>query len=181
LLVAQHGDLVLIESRRDSVASSAIACAGDQVEQMTLGSRLTLETSDGCTQIVPGLQHGVAHGTRIVDAGGDARTATRAIISSHVRRRRSRDAAARPHRRADETTERCSGRSQGALDLPNTLEMHPLTQRQAGAHDLRTTLGLLGTHGSPTLGSQHNADVACRLCMPDPARTYSPGGCASPR
>src|SRR5690625_5534003 len=76
---------------------------------MTLGSRLTLETSDGCTQIVPGLQHGVAQGTRIVDAGGDARLATRVIISSHVRRRLNRDAAARLHGRADETTERCSG------------------------------------------------------------------------
>src|SRR5690625_1515038 len=129
---------------------------------MTLGSRLTLETSDGCTQIVPGLQHGVAQGTRIVDAGGDARLATRVIISSHVRRRLNRDAAARLHGRADETTERCSGRSQGGLDLPNTLEMRPLIQRQAGAHDLRTTLGLLGTHGNHTLGSQHNADVACR-------------------
>src|SRR5699024_9368655 len=87
LLVAQRSDLVLIESRRDSVACSAVARAGDLVEQMTLGSRLTLETSDGCTQIVPGLQHGVAQGTRIVDAGGDARLATRVIISSHIRRR----------------------------------------------------------------------------------------------
>src|SRR5699024_215826 len=176
LLVAQRSDLVLIESRRDSVACSAVARAGDLVEQMTLGSRLTLETSDGCTQIVPGLQHGVAQGTRSVDAGGDGRLATRVIISSHIRRRLNRDAAGRLHGRADETTERCSGRSQGGLDLPNTLEMRPLIQRQAGAHDLRKTLGLLGTHGNHTLGSQHNADVACRLCMPDPARTYSPGG-----
>src|SRR5690625_8032540 len=59
--------------------------------------------------------------------------------------------------------------------------MRPLIQRQAGAHDLRTTLGLLGTHGNHTLGSQHNADVACRLCMPDPARAFSPGGFASTR
>src|SRR5690625_6902393 len=119
---------------------------------MTLGSRLTLETSDGCTQIVPGLQHGVAQGTRIVDAGGDARLATRVIISSHVSRRLNRDAAARLHGRADETTERCSGRSQGGLDLPNTLEMRPLIQRQARSEEHTSEL-------------QSRGHLVCRLLL----------------